>query len=66
MQCPYCFSDSVVVDTAVDDDCVVRKRRCKNFACKSRFYTIEKDINRQEGRKLFDEIKSKKNARTET
>jgi transcriptional regulator NrdR family protein len=59
MQCPYCFSDSIVVGTANDTDFVVRRRRCNNPDCRSRFFTIEKDIDLTDGKALYKEIKAK-------
>lgn len=56
MNCPYCGEGSRVEGTAQDVDRIIRKRRCLNPTCRSRFYTQEVDIKMADGKVLFKNL----------
>ena len=60
MTCKYCGGKSTVIDTAVYEDCVIRKRKCKVLSCEKIFYTIEKDFdNEAEAKSMLNEARNK-------
>lgn len=42
MTCPYCGSETKVVESRPQEDSVLRRRKCVD--CKARFYTTEIDL----------------------
>ena len=43
MICPICSNKTRIIDSRKQDDCVIRRREC--ISCKSRFTTIEIDMD---------------------
>ena len=60
MTCVYCGGKTKVTDCASSSDEVIRRRKCLD--CGKVFYTAERDISLNKGRKLLDEYKNKKSS----
>jgi transcriptional regulator NrdR family protein len=58
MTCLYCGGKTKVMDSASSTEEVVRRRKC--LECGKLFFTVERDISTNEGRRLLFEYKQQK------
>ena len=56
MTCPECGGKSTVVNVAKDVDEIVRLRKCT--ICKYPFYTVERDIDPDDGYEVISRIRN--------
>jgi transcriptional regulator NrdR family protein len=57
MTCLYCGGKTKVIDTGRSTEEVIRRRKC--LECGKLFFTAERDISYNEGRRLLEEYKGK-------
>lgn len=58
MECPYCHGDMKVIDTAADDRCIYRTRKC--LRCQKRICTQENQMGYYEGRRIINRLRKTK------
>jgi len=58
MTCLCCGGKTKVMDSGSSTEEVIRRRKC--LECGKLFFTAERDISLNEGRKLLEEYKKKK------